>query len=267
MALPANSASVRTFVRTVPCAERGLRLHEPSRYDEKLALILRQSAGVFAARGFHRASIRDISAATKVSLSGLYYYFNSKEELLFLIQRHCFQSLMDDVVAALEDVTDPEERLRTLIEVHLGFFVANMEEMKVLSHEADALTGEYAAEVLELKRRYVALARSCVEPLLPEEGGADVRVATFALFGQMNWLYNWYRPGRDPDAASLARQMADLYLSGVTGSAAGTAAVTDAAPAMEAAPATETVPAADMSVDDSTADEDESVSTEERSGV
>jgi len=204
-------------------------LHEPSRYDEKLALILRQSAEVFARRGFHQASIRDISSATGVSLSGLYYYFKSKHELLFLIQRHCFQSLVDDVMAALDGLDDPEERLRTLIEVHLGFFVANMPEMKVLSHEADALTDDYASEVLELKRRYVALARSCVEPLLPEAGTIDARVATFALFGQMNWLYNWYRPGRDPEASVLARQMADVYLHGVKGSRAGAAPAAAAA--------------------------------------
>ena len=195
-------------------------MHEPSRYDEKLALILRQSAEVFSERGFHQASIRDISAATTVSLSGLYYYFKSKDELLFLIQRHCFRSLMDDVTAALDVVVGPQDRLRTLIEVHLGFFVANMAEMKVLSHEADALTGDYAVEVLELKRQYVALAQSCVQPLLPNAGAVDVRVATFALFGQMNWLYNWYRPGRDPDSSTLARQMADLYIHGLVGSTA-----------------------------------------------
>lgn len=198
-------------------------MDEPTRYDEKLGEILRQSATIFADRGFHQASVRDISAETGVSLSGLYYYFKSKEELLFLIQQHCFESLLVQVAAGLEGAVGPEARLRTLIEIHLGFFVANMPEMKVLSHEADALAGEYAARVLGLKRDYVALVRGCVEPLLPPDTSLDARTATFALFGQMNWIYNWYRPSRDPDAAGLARQMADLFIAGLHG-ARGSAA-------------------------------------------
>ena len=183
-------------------------MDEPTRYDEKLGEILRRSARIFAERGFHQASIRDISADTGVSLSGLYYYFNSKEELLYLIQHHCFQSLLDQVTSGLEGIDGPEDK-------HIGFFVANMPEMKVLSHEADALAGDYAESVLQLKRDYVRLVRGCVEPLLPESTTLDPRTATFALFGQMNWIYNWYRPGRDPDAAGLARQMADLFVAGL----------------------------------------------------
>ncbi len=57
-------------------------------FDRKLDEILRRAAAVFCARGYHQASIRDISRATRVSLAGLYYYFTSKEELLYLIQRH-----------------------------------------------------------------------------------------------------------------------------------------------------------------------------------
>ena len=41
-------------------------------YDEKLESILRASAAIFAEKGYHQASIRDIARATRVSLSGLY---------------------------------------------------------------------------------------------------------------------------------------------------------------------------------------------------
>ena len=44
-----------------------------SRYDQKLEFILRTSARVFAEKGFHSTSMRDIARATKVSLAGLYY--------------------------------------------------------------------------------------------------------------------------------------------------------------------------------------------------
>ena len=39
-----------------------------------------------------------------------------------------------------------------------------------------------------------------------------------ALFGAMNWLYTWYNPRIDPDAATLAEEMSDIFLQGLRGS-------------------------------------------------
>ncbi|CAN5684240.1 MAG: TetR/AcrR family transcriptional regulator [Gemmatimonadota bacterium] len=187
--------------------------HERTAYDEKLESILRTAAVIFAEKGYHQASIRDIARATRVSLSGLYYYFKSKEELLFLIQDHAFGTLLWKLERLLEGVEDPHRRLRLLMENHLRFFVSNMAEMKVLSHEAESLTGEYRARVNEKKRRLSSIAMEILAELRPETD-LDLRVATFALFGMMNWLYNWYRPGRDVPIERLAEDMSRLFLGG-----------------------------------------------------
>jgi AcrR family transcriptional regulator len=182
-------------------------------YDAKLESILRTAAAIFAEKGYHQASIRDIARETRVSLSGLYYYFQSKEELLFLIQDHAFGTLLQNVERLLDGVTDPHRRIRLLIENHLRYFVNNMAEMKVLSHEADSLSGEFRSRVNAKKRRLTELATEILTELRPESG-LDVRVSTFALFGMMNWLYNWYRPERDLPVDELAEQMSRLFLSG-----------------------------------------------------
>jgi TetR/AcrR family transcriptional regulator, cholesterol catabolism regulator len=182
-------------------------------YDQKLALILRTAAAIFAEKGYHQASIRDISRATGVSLSGLYYYFRSKEELLFRIQDHCFGTVLDNLEALLAEERDPRRRLELLVENHLDFFVNNMKEMKVLSHEAESLSGKFRERVNAKKRRYSELCGEILAELRPASP-SELRVATFALFGMMNWIYNWYRPGRDIPVAELAREMSRLYLAG-----------------------------------------------------
>ena len=190
-----------------------------SKHDQKLVFVLKTSAAIFAEKGYHSTSIRDISRATKMSLSGLYYYFKSKEELLFLIQDYCFGTVVEGCRELLEGVADPVHRLKLLIENHLNYFVQNMNEMKVLSHEANAISGEFFKKVNHKKRQYVDLAMNLLEEIAREYGvkDVDVRVATFSLFGMMNWIYNWYNPRKDIDVTGLSRNITRLFLSGFLG--------------------------------------------------
>jgi len=69
----------------------------------------------------------------------LYYYFESKERLLFLIQKHTFTTVVRRLKERLDGVSDPEQQVRIFILNHLEYFLANPAAMKVLSHEAEAL--------------------------------------------------------------------------------------------------------------------------------
>jgi AcrR family transcriptional regulator len=186
-------------------------------YDEKLQWILKTSATIFAEKGFHRTSVRDISRATGMSLAGLYYYFRTKEELLYLIQEQCFLTLLQRWEKALSTENDVRARIRIFAENHLSFFLHNMNEMKVMAHEDESLTGEFQEKMLVLKRRYVKVLTDLIAGLQETEGGknVDLRVATFALFGMMNWIYTWYRPKRDLPLAELIEQMLRIYVFGI----------------------------------------------------
>jgi AcrR family transcriptional regulator len=110
------------------------RIPIPRDSEAKLQHILRHAAQIFAERGFEGASIRDISRATGISLSGLYYYFESKQKLLYLIQKHAFTSILSRLQLRLAATAAPEERLRLFIRNHLEYFLAHPAEMKELSH-------------------------------------------------------------------------------------------------------------------------------------
>jgi AcrR family transcriptional regulator len=186
-------------------------------YDEKLQLILKASARIFAEKSFHHTSVRDIARATKMSLSGLYYYFTTKEELLYLIQERCFMTLLQRWEQAAEPGSDVRARVRAFAENHLSFFLHNMPEMKVMAHEDESLTGDYQEKILVLKRRYVKVIMDLIEELREHHGGhaVDLRVATFALFGMMNWIYTWYQPKRDLPLPQLIDQMLRIYFFGL----------------------------------------------------
>src|SRR5499425_2176657 len=88
---------------------RAARPAPETRYDRRLAEILDHATEVFCKKGYEGASMRDLSRASGMSLAGLYYYFESKERLLYLIQKHTFETVVRNLKNLLETVNDPEE--------------------------------------------------------------------------------------------------------------------------------------------------------------
>lgn len=197
---------------------------QPSRYDQKLEFILRTAARIFAEKSYHSTSMRDISRATNVSLAGLYHYCKSKEELLFLIQDNCFGRVLERLEQRLLEVEDPVTKLGIFIENHLSFFAANMAEMKVLSHEAESLRGDLYAHVSSRKDSYTKLARKILQEVQETQESThpiDLTVATYALFGMMNWIYNWYDPQGKLKVSDLAANLLKLFLNGFSANGMG----------------------------------------------
>ena len=182
-------------------------------HDRKQERVLAAAAAVFADRGFHRASVRDVVAEAGMSLAGLYHYFPSKADLLHEIAVRAFDSLLARVDAAPPGT--PRERLTTLVRNHLSFFLSRPHEMKVLVRETDALPAGLAAEVEGRKRLYYQRCHDILRDLDAGRGGEDdVRLATLALFGMLNWTYSWYRPERDGSPEQLSERLLALFLDG-----------------------------------------------------
>jgi AcrR family transcriptional regulator len=176
-------------------------------YDERLDHLLAQAARVFAEKGYHPTTMRDLAGASGMSLAGMYYYVGGKEELLFLIQERCFTRVLAGAEQAVASARDPAERLQGFIRHHVTFFAQHMAEMKVLSHEPDR-------GVSAIKRRYVDLLEALLREAAPEEAPVDRSAAAYALFGMMNWIYNWYDPAGEIDPRRLADLIARIFLGG-----------------------------------------------------
>jgi len=191
-------------------------------FDRRLHHLLQTASQTFAERGFNATSMRDLSAACGMSLAGIYHYVRSKQELLGLIQDRCFVEVLAGAHAAVDAATTPEARLRAFIRHHVVYFTGHMGEMKVLAHEEAQLEGAMRAQVRRRKKEYVALLSSLLAAV--DRPAVDLKVAAYALFGMINWIYTWYQPGGAIPPERLADQLAELFLSGYTspGSAAGT---------------------------------------------
>src|ERR1700730_6372112 len=206
---------------TLPTARLSTRRHRAAplsatRFDKRLAEILTHATDVFCKKGYEGASMRDLSRASGMSLAGMYYYFQSKERLLFLIQKHTFTTIVPGLQEQLHGVSDPEQQVRIFILNHLEYLLANQASMKVLSHEAEALKNEYASEVAAIKRQYYRICVGLLDDLKRDRGlQFSTRIAVLSLFGMMNWIYTWHNPRADANAEQLAGEMSDIFLRGV----------------------------------------------------
>jgi TetR/AcrR family transcriptional regulator, cholesterol catabolism regulator len=191
-----------------------------TRFDRRMAQILTHATDVFCEKGYEGASMRDLSRASGMSLAGLYYYFESKERLLFLIQKHTFTTIVQRLKSRLEGVSDPEQQIRVFILNHLEYFLSHPASMKVLTHEAEALKNGFASEVAAIKREYYRICVGLLDELKRVRGlQFSTRVAVLSLFGMMNWIYTWHNSRIDADAEQLASEMGAIFLRGVTSGA------------------------------------------------
>lgn len=185
-------------------------------HQAKLSQLLGVAARLIAKEGYQKASIRKVAAAAGLSIATPYHYFRKKEELLFQIQYHAFDSLVRGLRTCLKDENSPERKLYLMIENHVEYFLEHMDELKVCSKELESLSGTYYQKVLARRREYFEMTLEIVEELkrCSRNPAIDSRLATLSLFGMLNWIYMWYRPSRD-NSKKIAEQMHRLILSGV----------------------------------------------------
>jgi TetR/AcrR family transcriptional regulator len=212
----------RTFERTLMLATETAHRRTPG-FDSKRLHLLDAAARVFSEEGYDRASMRRIAAEAEVSLAGIYHYVASKEELLYWIQFHTFDSLLRGLESSLEGVVDPRQRLAAAVRNHVRHFGENMHELKLCARELETLEGEAYDDVHERRRAYFEAVHELVRALPPKDGEPRGSwLATANLFGMLNWFYQWYDAGRSRVSLDdLAAQQTALFLDGYIASTSG----------------------------------------------
>jgi AcrR family transcriptional regulator len=119
--------------------------------------LIQAATAVFAARGYHRATVDDIVAASDTSKGAFYYYFTSKQGIFIEL----LGQLAHMIEIGVEAVIDQEQGALAKVEAALGVVVevasANRELSKILLIEAAALGAEFEQSRLGIQRRFAAL--------------------------------------------------------------------------------------------------------------
>ena len=189
-----------------------------SRYAQQRRAAIRCAAAVFAQKGFHGSSTRDIAERMGIRQGSLYYYFKSKEEALGEV---CLYGI-EDYVRRMETIAASEQpfeaKLMATVTSHLSSYRERNEALKVHNDERLYLPEEKRATLKRLGSRYRQLLEGVFEAgvaagVLRET--LDCHFAAQAVIGICN---SW---GdiivRDPqlDIFDVIQKCTDLLLTGV----------------------------------------------------
>ncbi len=179
--------------------------------------IYTKAAEIFHAQGFDATSMSNIAAAVDLTKAGLYYYIESKEDLLYAIMNYAMERLETMVIEPSRQVADPEERLKSIISCHARLLTEGNKAITILTDEIEGLKPKHRRQILDRKRVYMEFVRDTLEALRAAGKLRDVNttVATFGLFGTLLWIPRWYRPEGALDHDQIIAEIISIATGGL----------------------------------------------------
>ncbi|MEZ5347415.1 MAG: TetR/AcrR family transcriptional regulator [Pyrinomonadaceae bacterium] len=184
---------------------------------DKAQEICLAAAEIFFAKGYNATSLNDIADALNITKPALYYYFASKQDLLYRIITMGLDNVREEVLDPAREITDPEERLRFIIRNHARLSAGGNHAVIIISHEDNELSFQQREEMLRRRREYFDFIRDTLAEL--KEAGklrdVDLTTATFTILGMIIWLSRWYSPNGKMSVDEVCKNVSDMALNGI----------------------------------------------------
>lgn len=179
---------------------------------------MRVAGRLFAERGFHGTSMRDLGDELGLQGSSLYAHIGSKNELLVEIiedgARH-FQALADGVLASGHP---PREQLRQLVRGHVRIVTANLDRAATLLNEGRHLPVADRARIVGMRDRYQDTFRQVLASGVANgdfRHGLDVDVTSTFVLSLLNALDRWFDPAGPRPPGAIAEMLDDFIVRGI----------------------------------------------------
>jgi AcrR family transcriptional regulator len=190
-----------------------------SRPRRRDAEVLETAADIFYEKGYASATVQDVADALGMLKGSLYYYIESKEDLLYRLMDEIHDGV-DEVlfeVIARDDLT-AIQKLDQYVRSQVEYNVRNLTKISVYYHDLDQLAGARLKEIVGRRRAHednvVALIRQAQEDG-DADAALDAKLLSNCVFATIIWIYRWYRPGRGISAEQLSETCAHFALHGL----------------------------------------------------
>ena len=187
--------------------------------DFKKERILEEASTLFYERGYRGTTLDAIAERLEGSKPFIYHHFKSKAELLVEIYKRVLRLCLETIETAAASPGTAREQLRAFAVNYTQIVIKEQAIVAIFFREEQNLPPEEIDSINALKREFDAKLTQLLQVGVDkgEFEITDVRMATLALTGMMNWAYTWYRPqGRlKPDVIAEAMAALAERLAGV----------------------------------------------------
>ena len=178
--------------------------------------IMSSATKLFAERGYRAVTIDDISANLGYTKSVVYYYFKSKNEILWQIFNRIFEGFFEKESKAREAEGTPPEILARMVHQHALSVMENPEWTSIFNREEQELDPPQRKQVKRMKRDYDAAFEQVYRDGVADGSFRDIpaHVVINGALGMCNWLYVWYDPKGELSAEAIASHYATVLTNG-----------------------------------------------------
>jgi AcrR family transcriptional regulator len=193
------------------------RTADNTRYQQQRLEAIKSAAAVFADKGFHGASTKDIAERMGIKQGSLYYYFESKEEALGEV---CLFGITDYVqrMQRIASSRQPfEAKLMATLTSHLSSYREKNEALKVYNDERLYLPEEKRKLLKQLGSGYRQLLEGIFEEGVRQgviRDSIDCHFAAQAVIGICNAWGDVIVRDPDLDIFDVIQKSTDLLLNG-----------------------------------------------------
>jgi AcrR family transcriptional regulator len=184
--------------------------------ERKRVEILRAAAAVFRRRGYHGASIGQISRALKMAKGHLYYYFRNKEEILYVCHDYSLGVILKELRAVEQSPLPPDRQMHRLIVSFVHLFI-DVLHGTAWTLEVEALSKPLLRKIIAKRDRIDKgfrriLTNGMRSGVFVER---DPKLLSFVIFGAINWIPRWYDPAGRATSHEIAQVFADCLVAGL----------------------------------------------------
>lgn len=184
--------------------------------EEKRTKIREAAAKLFAEKGFENTTTRDIAGAAGINNASLYYYFDSKEQLLYQILEEVIRTGLERITEIEQSPRPLKEKLALTLRIHTTAAV-DFDKMKLLVHDQRSLSPGHREELNQKQSEYVSRLIAILQQLQDrgEMLDIDLTVCAYAFFGMVSWAYRWYRPDGKVKLEELSEIFYTIFTQGI----------------------------------------------------
>jgi len=188
------------------------------KYELRHRRVLDAAAAVFAEKGYHGTTTKNIAEKIGIRQASLYYYASSKEELLDGVCEIGMEGFLESAQRINNIDQHPQDKIRLIIFEHLAPLWRQPNYMQVFLSCRKHLPKQSRHKIGKQARDYEDL----IESILREGVGVgefradlDCRLTTLALLGLCNSVPLWVKKQRGLKVEQIAQQFSDIFLTGI----------------------------------------------------